>query len=185
MTYANPPVIGGHPKNHSGRLNKPIDRVVIHSAVMPNTVGAARRLAEWNRTGATGGSWHYAVDADEAFQTSFDSYVCWHAPPNPHSVGIEMADMPSRLVARWLTPRHRQMLRRTARLTAELCLDYDIPPVLLTVEGCRAGRRGIATHDTVSKAFGQSTHWDPGAWPSAKFLRLVRKHIAHLQEGTK
>lgn len=186
MPHATPPVIGGHPAHHSGRLNKPITRIVVHSAVMPNTPGAARRLAEWNRTGATGGSWHYSVDADETFQCSFDSYVCWHAPPNAGSVGIEMADMPSKANAlRWLTPRHRRMLRRTARLVAELCIDYDIPPALLTVEAVKAHRPGIAVHNTVSLAFGQSTHWDPGLWPSARFLRLVRKHHDTLKEGIK
>lgn len=182
-----PPVIGGHPAKHSGKANHPVKRVVIHSAVMDNTRGAARLLAAWNRNGTTGGSWHYAVDADEAFQCSFDSYVCWHAPPNGNSIGIEMADRPGtgtgRLgILRWQTPRNRRMLRRTARLTAELCLAYDLPLALLTVEGVRAGRRGIATHHTVSEAFGQSSHWDPGAWPSAKFLRMVRKHATHLQE---
>jgi hypothetical protein len=76
------------------------------------------------------------------------------------------------------------MLRRTARLTAELCLAYDLPLVLLTVEGARAGRKGIATHDVVSDAFGQSSHWDPGAWPSKKFLRMVRSYAKKMKENT-
>lgn len=201
-----PPVIGGNPAHNSGRNNHPITRVVIHSAVMENTPGAARLLGEWNRDGKTGGSWHYSVDADETFQCSFDSWVCWHAPPNTHSIGIEMADRPvpgsgrpdaagtaaataaaqerwRRSILRWQTPRHRRMLRRTARLTAGLCLAYDLPPLLLTVEGARAGRRGIATHNTVSDAFGQSTHWDPGAWPERKFLRMVRRYYTQMKEN--
>lgn len=203
-----PPVIGGTPRHNSGRNNHPITRVVIHSAVMENTPGAARLLGTWNARGTTGGSWHYAVDADSAFQCSFDSWVCWHAPPNARSIGIEMADRPTpgsgrpdaappgraraaaqerwrRSILRWQTPRHRRMLRRTARLTAGLCLAYDLPLVLLTVEGARAGRKGIATHNTVSEAFGQSSHWDPGAWPSKKFMRMVRKYANQMKENAK
>jgi hypothetical protein len=208
MTYPppSPPVIGGIPANHSGTGNHPITRVVVHSAVMENRPGAARMLGAWNRNGTTGGSWHYAVDADDTFQCSYDRFVCWHAPPNSRSIGIEMADRPipgsgrpgarsttkaraiaeaawRRSIARWQTPRHRRMLRRTARLVAELLLANDLPPVLLTPAACRAGRRGIATHATVSAAFGQSSHWDPGAWPERRFMRLVRKYYNQQKEA--
>jgi hypothetical protein len=176
-----PPVIGGHPARHSGEHNHPVTRVVIHSAVMACKPGAARQLAAWNRTGLTGGSWHYAVDPDETIQCSFDRYVCHHAPPNDGSIAIEMADDPSLGPARWLLPRQRRMLRRTARLTAELCLAYELPLALLTPAGLRADREGIATHNSVSEAFGQSSHWDPGTWPAKRFLRLVRRYAAELQ----
>lgn len=188
-----PTVIDGTPHNHSGEDNlADLRRVVIHSAVMPNAPGAARRLGEWNRDGTTGGSWHYSTDADETYQCSYDRFVCWHAPPNRGSIGIEMADgldhkrIPNLLNrARWLLPRHARMLRRTARLTARLCLAYDLPLLLLTVEGARAGRKGIATHDTISRAFGESTHSDPGAWPSKRFLRLTRRYARHLIDTRK
>jgi hypothetical protein len=181
-----PPVAGGHPARHSGATNHPIERVVIHSAVMACKPGAARLLARWNAEGTTGGSWHYATDPDETLQCSYDRYVCHHAPPNDGSIGIEMADDPSLGAARWLLPRQRRMLRRTAQLTAELCLAYDLPLALITPAGLAAGRRGIATHAAVSKAWGQSSHWDPGHWPAARFMRLVRKHAAQLTaEGVK
>jgi hypothetical protein len=176
-----PPVVGGHPANHSGRGNHPIRRVVIHSAVMDCRPGAARTLAGWNRDGTTGGSWHYATDPDETIQCSYDSYVCWHAPPNSQSIGIEMADRPSMNPARWLLPRQRRMLHRTARLTAELCLAYDLPLVWLEPVQLAAGRRGITSHDNVSDTWRQSSHWDPGAWPRRKFMRLVRHYAAKLE----
>jgi hypothetical protein len=117
---ASPPVVGGTPAKHSGRGNKPVKRVVIHSAVMPCEPGRARQLADMNRQGSTGGSWHYATDPENTFQCSWDSYVCWHAPPNTGSLGIEMADWPSRVPGRWLKANQRKMLERTARLTVEL-----------------------------------------------------------------
>ena len=196
---ASPPVIDGFPAKHSGLTgNKPINRIVIHSAVMPCEPGRAKQLAEMNSKGLGGGSWHYAVDPTATIQTSYDSVVCWHAPPNPHSLGIEMADYPrpwpsgSRTAAwwaslkrvwRWNDTNHKAMLARTARLTAELCVLYDIPPRLLSVNDIRAGKRGIATHNSVSKAFHQSTHWDPGMWPYNKFMSMVKAEVKKIKAG--
>lgn len=183
-----PQVIGGRPNKHSGTGNKPINRIVIHSAVMPCEPGMARRLGDMNKTSETG-SWHYAVDPEETFQCSFDSYVCWHAPPNPHSLGIEMADNPGRRpvgqtirVWRWAGRNHRRMLRRTARLTARACLAYDVPIRFLTVADLKAGRRGITTHHNVSLAFRESSHWDPGWWPRRRFMRQVRREANRIRK---
>lgn len=179
-----PPVIGGTPNKHSGTANKPINRVVIHSAVIPCENGRAVQLGHMNQTSITG-SWHYAVDPENTIQCSFDSFVCWHAPPNPHSIGIEMADIPQHVPGRWQTPNHRKMLKRTARLTARLCLAYNIPLQFLTPAELRAGKRGVTTHNNVSLAFGESTHWDPGSWPRRKFMRMVRREAKRIQKGTR
>ena len=179
-----PPVIGGHPKKHSGQGNKPIKRVVIHSAVMPCEPGRARQLGEWNRDGVGGGSWHYSVDPTATFQCSYDSYVCWHAPPNSNSIGIEMADWPTTSGTaktwRWRKAHHKMMLDRTARLTARICAYYDIPPRFVGPIGLRNGKKGVTTHAMVSLAWRQSSHWDPGLWPRRKFMRLVRKYHAEI-----
>lgn len=180
-----PAPCGGVPRNHSGEHNLPITRVVIHSAVMPCRPGAARLLAKWCAEGTTGGSWHYATDPFATVQCAWDRFVCWHAPPNDGSIGIEMADMATDNLARWLIPWQRMMLRRTARLTAQLCLAYDVPLVLLTVGDLKAGRKGIARHASVSLAFGQSTHTDPRAFPADKFMRLVRRYATQLEGASK
>lgn len=188
-----PPVVGGHPANHSGTDNHPPTRVVIHSAVVPCEPGRARQLAAWNRDGTTGGSWHYATDPAETIQCSWDSYVCHAAPPNPRSLHIEMADTPTRRPTerarrralrkgwRWAGRNHRRMLHRTARLTAGLCLAYDLPLTWLTADELRKGRAGITSHANVTAAWHQSTHWDPGWWPRAWFMRLVRRYAAELE----
>lgn len=82
---------------------------------------------------------------------------------------------------RWIEPNHRAMLRRTINLTAELCLAYNVPAVFLSPRMLRAGRHGITTHNNVSKAFHQSSHWDPGVWPRRLFMREVRKEIARIK----
>lgn len=190
----------GPPFRHSGNGNKPIRRIVIHSTVSPCEPGGALKISAYFRSSRAGGSAHYVVDPREAVQSAWDSVVCWHAPPNPHTIGIEMCDIPgpvpdgglwgSRARAlrrswRWLRPNQRAMLRRTARLTAELCAHYDVPPRFLSVRKVRADEDGITTHANTSQAFRQSTHWDPGLWPQSLFMRWVRADYARIMAAHK
>lgn len=192
---ASPPVVGGTPHHHSGANNKPINRVVIHSAVTPCEPGRARQLGAWNRDGTTGGSWHYATDPKETIQCSWDSFVCWHAPPNLHSVGIEMADTPGKRPLtlalrranpwRWQGANHRAMLERTAQLTAELVVYYQLPPVWLSPRRLRRGDRGVTSHANVTLAWNESSHWDPGWWPRRRFMRMVRANRRRILDNRK
>jgi hypothetical protein len=197
MTRPPNPVYLGPPFRHSGLDNKPINRVVIHSTVSPCEPGGARKIAAYFRSEQAKGSAHYVIDPEETVQAAFDSVVCWHAPPNDGSLGNEMCDIPgpvpddpplsaafkaARRAWRWTRPNQRAMLERTARLTARQCLAYDVPIKFLTPQLLRAGERGITTHNNVSTAFGQSTHWDPGFWPRRWFMRRVRFHAARIRE---
>jgi hypothetical protein len=176
-----PPYLGP-PAHHSGHGNKPIVRIVIHSTVSPCEPGGARDIARYFQRESAGGSAHYTIDPEETIQAAWDSVVCWHAPPNPHSLGNEMCEYPSWNPARWLGKNHRKMLARTAQLTARQCLAFDIPIRKLTVTQVRAGEKGICGHRDVSKAFGQSSHWDPGAFPWRKFIRMVREEADKLTD---
>ena len=68
---------------------------------------------------------------------------------------------------------------------------YGIPIRTMTDDQLRAwdkaGRKaalgGIVTHAQMSRVFKKSTHWDPGEWPSALFMRRVRKAAAKLEAG--
>lgn len=191
-----PPYVGP-PYRSSQGTNKPIRRIVIHSTVSPCEEGGARRIGAYFRSSSAGGSAHYVIDPGEVVQSAYDSVICWHAPPNQGSLGLEMCDYPgpvpddeprsarwkaAKRSWRWVRPNQRRMLRRTARLTAELCLAYGVPPRFLSLNQLRGGASGVTTHASVSKAFGQSTHWDPGFWPRRRFMRLVRRHYAKLDK---
>lgn len=186
-----PPYLG--PAAHdSGPGNKPVRRIVIHATVSPCVEGQARRTAEWFRDPDSGGSAHYVVDPGEVVQVVLDDVIAWHAPPNPHSIGIELCDaLVSRAWdhehrARWLDDRHQRMLRRAARITARLALAYDVPIARITAVDLLAGRPGICGHVDVSEAFGQSDHWDPGpSFPWREFLRLVNKRAAKMREAAR
>lgn len=178
-----PPYLGPAAHTTSGS-NLPVNRIVIHSTVSPCVAGGARGIARYFRSASAGGSAHYVVDPIEEVQVVGDSKIAWHAPPNSHSIGIELCDMPSKLSKRrWKDKEHAAMLRRAARLTAQLCLAYDVPAVKLDAGDLRAGRKGICGHTNVSAAWHQSSHWDPGAFPWKTFITMVRAEIADLEHG--
>lgn len=185
----NPPYLG--PAAHdSGLGNKPIHRIVIHATVSPCVEGQARRVAAWFRDPDSRGSAHYVIDPGEVVQVVLDSRIAWHAPPNPHSIGVELCDA---LISRewdrahrdrWRDENHTRMLRRASRIVARLCLAYDVPIERLNADDLRAGRRGITGHDDVSKAWGESSHWDPGAFfPWAEFVQHVERRAAKMRKA--
>lgn len=191
----NPPYLGPA-RHYSSGNNKPINRIVIHSTVSECKPGGAREIAKYFQSEAAGGSAHYVVDPGAEVQVVYDSVIAWHAPPNGNSIGIEMCDMPgpvpndnplsaafkaARRRWRWNNPNQQMMLRRTARLTAQLCLAYGVPIQFVGARGLRSGKRGITTHNSVSTAFKQSTHWDPGFWPRKHFMKMVREEAAKLR----
>lgn len=190
-----PPYVGPPAKFSSGE-NRPITRIVIHSTVSPCEPGGARNIAAYFRSEKAGGSAHYVIDPDETVQVAYDSVIAWHAPPNAHSLGNEMCDIPGPVPGdkpgsakwkaakrswRWVRPNQLKMLNRTARLTARQCLAEGVPIQFLRPQDLRAGMRGITTHANVSAAWGESTHWDPGFWPKRLFMRLVRQHAKKIR----
>lgn len=179
--------------------NLPATRVVIHSTVSPCVPGGRHDIARYFKSPTSGGSAHYVTDPVDVVQVVGDSHIAWHAPPNPHSFGIEMCDIPGPLPGdhyvkalwraakrtwRWRRPNQQAMLHVTAQLTAQLCACYHIPPRWCTVRKLRAGGHGVTSHNNVSRAWHESTHWDPGFWPRRRFMRLVvRYHRELLQEA--
>lgn len=183
----------GPAAHDSGPQSEPFTRVVIHSTVSPCEPGGRYDIAAYFRSQASGGSAHYVADPVGAVQVVRDHVTAWHAPPNPHTLGIEMCDIPGPLPGdhfvravwkaarrkwRWNKPNQQAMLHVTAQLTAQLCLAYDIPTVWIGVRKLRAGHKGVTSHANVSRAWRESTHWDPGFWPRRRFMDLVRQYAA-------
>lgn len=176
-----PPYLG--PAAHtSAGTNMPINRIVLHSTVSRCEPDGARATAAYFRTQGAGGSAHYIVDPDEVIQSVYDGVIAWHAPPNQHSIGVEMCDIPLAAdKSRWDDEPHKAMLARVATLVAELCLAYDVPATFLSIADLKAGKRGVTTHNNVSQAFHQSDHWDPGAWVQVRFMKMLASEISRLK----
>ena len=187
------PVYLGPAKFHGEANNKPIRRIVLHSTVGPTKAGSARAVARYFRESVVRpSSAHYVVDAGEVVQVVYDSVEAYHAPPSLHTLAIEMCDYPiadpEKGLLRWKDKDHRDLLRNTIHLTVDLLLAYNIRPVFLTVpllvagdQKYKNGAAGITTHNNVSHAFHESTHWDPGAWPQIEFMHRTRARYNKLK----
>lgn len=184
MTKFNPPVFPycGPAKFHGERENRPIRRLVIHCTVSPCEVGGARNVARYFRDTVTRpSSAHVIVDPGEAVQVVYDSWVAYHAPPNPGSIGIELCDPMTGPASRWDDENHRRMLRNAAIVVARYCLSENIPPWKIGPAKVAENRKGVCGHADVSVAFGQTNHTDPGTgFPWRKFMRQVRREVERL-----
>lgn len=176
MAYTPPTLPYFGPVAHSsGTNNLPIYRIVIHCTAGSDGKGAQGTARYFRDPDATGSA-HYITDSDESIQCARDNVVCWHAPPNTHSIGIEMeCSLAGRGEGHWGRADHIAMMKRTALLTAQKCLQYGVPVTKLTSADLRAGKHGICGHGDVSVAFGQSSHTDPEVFfPWVVFMAWVR-----------
>lgn len=176
----NPPMI---PARHQGGRQTP-KAIVIHGTVSSDNAGTARRIANW-WAGPTSPvtSCHYTVDPREVIQSVGDHRIAFHCGSNANCIGIELCDEQAGPANRWQDADSQAIIRRAARLTAELCLAYDIQPIRPTIAALKSkGKHGIYGHNDSRQAFGGTSHTDPRDFPWSQFLRLVREEIAKIKE---
>jgi N-acetyl-anhydromuramyl-L-alanine amidase AmpD len=155
-----------------------IDFLVLHDMEWPERPTTAEDCARFFATTDIKASAHYNVDVDSIVQSVRENDIAYHAPPNTHSIGVEHAGYARQSRAQWLDDYGQKMLRLSAGLVAELLVKYDLPAVFLSPADLRAGKRGITTHANVSKAWGQTTHTDPGPdFPIDWYMARVREAL--------
>jgi len=124
---------------------------------------------------------HKGYDADSICRYVDDKDTAYHAPPaSAWSLGKEMAGVARQTSAEWHDPYSWAMLRIMAEDTAADCDKYNIPKRLLDASHLKAGIiDGIYDHNAVSKAFGQSAHWDVGlGFPFGEVIAMVQHGAA-------
>jgi N-acetyl-anhydromuramyl-L-alanine amidase AmpD len=152
-----------------------IDYIVIHDMEAAEKGDTAENVARFFATTPVKASAHYNVDNNSIVQSVREQDIAYHAPPNLHSIGIEHAGFARQTRDQWLDAYGKAMLALSAQLMAELLTKYDLPAQFLSAEDLKAGKRGITTHRNVSKAFGQTSHTDPGPdFPVAWYMDRVR-----------
>lgn len=153
-------------------------RVVIHATAgnrqpfpAESKSGVAHQTALYFTSPTSGGSAHYIADAAHEEHCVPDSVIAWHAPPNEHSIGIEICANADYTRAQWLDPAVWPAVTRAAARTRELCLRFGIPMVKLSSADLLAGKHGICGHVDVSNAWHQTSHTDPGpGFPWDRFM---------------
>lgn len=168
------PFIGA--RRHGGSQSTThLKRIVMHSTVTPCETGWARKVAGWFHTWDKAASAHYVVDPTTIIKCLHDNQVAYHAPPNTGTLGIEQTDSSNHDSSDvWLKGDHLKMLKLSAALVAAKCKAYNVPVVWLSVADLKAGKRGITSHNNVSLAWHQTTHTDPGEFPAADFIEMVK-----------
>lgn len=163
-----------HAAHDSGDRSGDVELIVVHSTEGETAEGAA----VWFQNPASAGSAHKIVDEEICFKTLPDRKVAWAAPgANHNGLHLEFAARAGWKRWNWLRRRQRRMLRRGAWKAAGWAIRHEIPRRRLNVDELRAGQRGFCGHVEVSRAFGRSTHWDPGPnFPWRFFMRKVRRY---------
>jgi N-acetyl-anhydromuramyl-L-alanine amidase AmpD len=154
-----------------------VDLVVIHSAEIGESLAGAEALMKVCAVNERVASWHYAVDADTITQSVRENDIAFHAPgANHNGIGIELSGRAKQTKEEWQDPFSFRMLELVADLLVDICARHDLPIIFVPRESLKLpGVRGITTHAEVSKAFGKSSHWDPGPnFPMAHLLERVK-----------
>lgn len=143
---------------------RPIRLIVVHDMEYTERLDAAEQVARMFSTTTRSASAHTCIDADSEVRCVRDADTAFAAPgANADGLQIEHAGYARQSRLEWLDPYGVQMLNRSARRAAEWCQKYALPPRRLGVsEIAGLSAKGICGHWDVSKAFGLSSHWDPG-----------------------
>lgn len=155
---------------------RPLDLIVLHTmeiAEKPDTAEACARYFARNEVDVSA---HVCVDNNSEVRCVADAHVAWCAPgANHNGLHIEHAGFAKQAAADWDDAYSVAMLERSAVIAADWCKKHKIPTTFLLAPDLVAQKRGITTHWQVSRAFGLSSHWDPGlSFPIQEYVLEVR-----------
>lgn len=168
------------PNRHKGR--KSAIRLIIEHTMeaSEDNLSTAENVARYFQRPSVRASAHVCTDANSDVRCVANGDTAWAAPGANHDgLQHELAGYAGQGADDWSDARSTAILKRAARVQAQWARAYGIPLRWLTVAQVRDGKsKGFCTHDDVSKAFGRSTHWDPGPnFPKARFMNMVRGEL--------
>jgi N-acetyl-anhydromuramyl-L-alanine amidase AmpD len=164
---------------NSSRDGHPIERIIMHTVEGSEVSTAAEGVANYFKSNSRKVSAHYVVDNNSIVSCVPEERVANHAAgDNYESIGIELAGRAGQTAAQWADAFSRAELVLAAKLVADICKRRNIPVRELTDAQLKARWRGLASHDAVSRVFGDNIRDDPGSnFPWTKFLGDVRALI--------
>lgn len=162
------------------RPQSAIRLIVLHST---EGGGSAANVARYFTSSGSGGSAHLVIDDNACYRCLRNTDIPWGAPgANTDGFHIEQLGYAAWSKAEWL--KHEDMLDRVAFKMAYHAHLFKIPLVVLTPQQVAAGKRGVCTHATVTKAYPalHGTHTDPGSgYPMGYVIALAKKHLENLE----
>lgn len=156
--------------HHSGtRKTSSIAYFVVHAAEAPLPETGAESVGRYFQSPTSRGSTQYGVDINSTQQYLSDNYIAWGAPPlNVSGLHVECAGNTANGRGKWLID-YGPMFKRLGWLIHIKTKKYGIPMEVLSVAQLKdrgtlpaKGKGGIVFHSTVSLAWHQSDHTDPG-----------------------
>jgi N-acetyl-anhydromuramyl-L-alanine amidase AmpD len=160
---------------------RPVRVIGIHSMEYTERADAAEIIAHdfATREEDNKGSAHICVDNNSIVQCVRDNDVAYAIPNvNRDGIHIELAGYAKQSEAQWLDPYGVALLALGADAAAQYCLKYDIPPVHLTDDELRGGKKGLIGHVQATRVYprpGGADHQDPGPnFPWTYFMGHVQ-----------
>lgn len=161
---------------------------VVHDMEAPEGPLTAENCAKFFQNPNSTGSAHVCVDENSAVRCVNDDHMAAGARGFPYrgrtvndwALQVEHAGYARQSRAEWLDTSSTRTMDQGARVFADWCDDYLIPPFRLTDTQIRNGMHGLVGHGDVSRALGVvSGHTDPGpGFPWDVYLEMVRSHMA-------
>jgi N-acetyl-anhydromuramyl-L-alanine amidase AmpD len=157
-------------------------RASVQLIVIHTTEGSARSTsaedgAAYDARRTDGTSTHYFHDSDSTIQCVLTENLAHTARGEGNRRGIhhELCTTVKRAeAASWSDDYHSALLKQAAKQAARDARKWNIPIRKLSASQVAAGVQGFCGHVEVTRAFGQSTHTDPGqGFPWGRFLALV------------
>jgi N-acetyl-anhydromuramyl-L-alanine amidase AmpD len=155
---------------------RPVRVLVVHVMDAPEKGSTAEDVAEYFRTTERKASAHVCVDNNSVVRCVRDDDIAYAAPGcNRDGIQMELAGYSAQSADGWMDEYSMATLQEGARTGALYVKKYALPIRRLSMAELLAGARGICGHDTVTAAYHQSDHTDPGPYfPWPEFLGMVK-----------
>lgn len=154
-----------------------VQLVVIHTTEGSARTTSAEDGAAYDQKRTDGTSTHYFHDSDSTVQCVLTQNIAHTARGEGNRRGIHhelCTTVKSAEGLQWNDAYHAALLRQAAKQAARDVKKWNIPIRKLSANEVKAGVKGFCGHVEITRAFGQSTHTDPGqGFPWSRFLALV------------
>jgi len=154
-----------------------VQLIVIHTTEGSSRSESAEDGAAYDARRTDGTSTHYFHDSNSTVQCVRTEDIAHTAKGEGNRRGIhhELCTTVKRAEGvNWNDDYHTALLQKAAWQAARDAVKWNIPIRKLSASQVKAGIKGFCGHVEITRAFGQSTHTDPGqGFPWSRFVALV------------